>query len=241
MKKLQLDDIPPHPYFPAGIHLPHYIENTHTVEILLAVFGVVVVVIGVITWKIAKHYRPDFGTIDKAKICWFAVSGLIHLFLEGYFAKYHLTLSGHHDIFAQIWKEYAKGDSRYLTSDTFTVVMETFTCVVDGPLCLWTAWAYLQNKPYVHVLQMLVSTAQLYGDILYMVIEWMEDFSHGPVFHPLYFWGYFVVMNAFWIIIPASLIAESAIVITKAVRQSQASGNRISDSTDSLLETKKSS
>ena len=84
------------------------------------------------------------------------------------------------------------------------------------------------------MLQMLVSTAQLYGDILYMLIEWMEDFSHGPVFHPLYFWGYFVVMNSFWIIIPSILIAESAVVITRAVRQTKTS------SSESLRRAKKS-
>jgi hypothetical protein len=93
-------------------------------------------------------------------------------------------------------------------------------CPFLGPLCLWTAWAYLKNKPYVHVLQLLVSTAQFYGDFLYMIIEWFEGFIHGPQFHPLYFWLYFVVMNSFWLVIPGLLIGESAIYITKAVRLS---------------------
>lgn len=32
-------------------------------------------------------------------------------------------------LFAQLWKEYALSDSRYLTSDVFTVCVETITTV----------------------------------------------------------------------------------------------------------------
>ncbi|OQV21259.1 putative 3-beta-hydroxysteroid-Delta(8),Delta(7)-isomerase [Hypsibius exemplaris] len=210
----------PHPYLPAHLHLPNFLENSLTVEILLGAFGVTVAVVVVLAWNLAKRFRPDFSSLSRAKICWFAVSGIIHLVIEGYFAGYHKTLHASDSFLAQVWKEYAKGDSRYISSDTFTVVMETFTCVVDGPLCLWTAWAYLKNKPYVHVLQLLVSTAQFYGDFLYMAIEWVEGFVHGPQYHPLYFWGYFILMNSFWLIIPGLLMLESACFITKAVRLS---------------------
>lgn len=33
------------------------------------------------------------------------------------------------DIFGQLWKEYAKSDSRYLVSDSFVVSIETITVV----------------------------------------------------------------------------------------------------------------
>ncbi|XP_055331407.1 3-beta-hydroxysteroid-Delta(8),Delta(7)-isomerase-like [Paramacrobiotus metropolitanus] len=205
-----------HPYIPSTLHLPHFTDNTFGVEVLLGLFAGVTTIILYSVWNLVGRWRSDFSALEKAKICWFSVSGLIHLVIEGYFASFHGTLAGSDHILAQIWKEYAKGDSRYISSDAFTVVMETFTAAVDGPLCLWTVYAYIRNKPYVHVLQILVSTAQFYGDILYMLTEWFDGFMHGPPFHPLYFYGYFVTMNSFWLIIPMLLIMESSWKITQA-------------------------
>ena len=41
-------------------------------------------------------------------------------------------------------KEYGNGDSRYVTSDGFTVIMESFTAFVEGPLAL------LVRAPRIH-------------------------------------------------------------------------------------------
>jgi len=48
---------------------------------------------------------------------------------EGYFAINHKSMGGLQDIFAQLWKEYALSDSRYLTQDPFVLCMETITAV----------------------------------------------------------------------------------------------------------------
>nr|XP_014350160.1 PREDICTED: LOW QUALITY PROTEIN: 3-beta-hydroxysteroid-Delta(8),Delta(7)-isomerase [Latimeria chalumnae] len=106
-------------------------------------------------------------------------------------------------------KEYAKGDSRYVIADNFTVCMETITAWAWGPLSVWTVLAFLQNKPYRFVLQLIVSLGQLYGDVLYFYTEYRDGFSHGWMWHPVYFWFYFVFMNALWIIIPSALICDA--------------------------------
>jgi hypothetical protein len=56
-------------------------------------------------------------------------AGTIHTFFEGYFAYNGGKMAGHSDLFGQLWKEYAKSDSRYLTWDPFTLCMEATTAV----------------------------------------------------------------------------------------------------------------
>lgn len=47
----------------------------------------------------------------------------------GYFSLNHFQMGPAQDLFGQLWKEYALSDSRYLTSDPFTLCMETVTAV----------------------------------------------------------------------------------------------------------------
>ena len=47
----------------------------------------------------------------------------------GYFVLNHPSLAGQQTLFAQLWKEYALSDSRYLTSDPFMISVETITVV----------------------------------------------------------------------------------------------------------------
>ena len=57
-----------------------------------------------------------------------------------------------------------------------------------------------------HPLQIIVSLGQLYGDVLYyatsMFDHYMFDKSYSRP-EPYYFYGYYVLMNLFWIVIPA--------------------------------------
>lgn len=47
----------------------------------------------------------------------------------GYYILYRTSISSKNTLFAQLWKEYTLSDSRYLTSDIFTVCVETITVV----------------------------------------------------------------------------------------------------------------
>ena len=97
----------------------------------------------------------------------------------------------------------------FFSGDTFTVCMEMITAVFDGPVCIWAAWAIYNNRSCRYIATILVSLAQLYGDILYYMTAYKEDFKHGPVGHPIYFWFYFVFMNAIWIVIPFILLVDA--------------------------------
>ena len=122
------------------------------------------------------------------------------------------------DLFGQLWKEYSLSDSRYMTQDPFVVCMETVTAVLWGPLSFFIAYAVLVDHPLRHPLQLVVSGGQLYGDVLYYVICWYNELVNGIAYsrpERYYYWAYFVLCNAFWIVIPLGLMWQS----TEAIRE----------------------
>ena len=71
-------------------------------------------------------------------------------------------------------KEYGKADSRYITRDSFVINMEAFTAFVVGPMCFWAVAGMVHQKPWRHLLALLVSVCQLYGDVLYFATTGSE-------------------------------------------------------------------
>jgi cholestenol delta-isomerase len=64
------------------------------------------------------------------------------------------------------------------------------------------------EHPLRHPLQIIVSLGQLYGDVLYYGTSTFDHVMFGKVYsrpEPYYFYGYYVLMNAFWIVIPACM------------------------------------
>lgn len=203
-----------HPYFPRDTHLPHYQPNKNGITELLGIFFGLIAVLIVITWIVTK--RKSTGV--RIKICWFLSCGFIHFILEGYFSLYHATLAGEQTYLAQMWKEYGKGDSRYISGETCMVAMESITAFIDGPLCFLTAAAFMFQKgaKYRYVLQLSVSICQLYGDTLYFSTEVLEGFQHSEMWHPLHFWFYFFFLNSLWIVIPSINILDALISLCRA-------------------------
>jgi len=62
----------------------------------------------------------------------------------------------------------------------------------------------------------IVSVGQIYGDVLYYGTCYLENFIHSRP-EALYFWGYFVVLNALWILIPLVMLLYAAKNINAAV------------------------
>lgn len=52
-------------------------------------------------------------------------------------------------------------------------------------------------------------TGQIYGDVLYFLTEYRDGFQHSELGHPLYFWFYFVFLNALWMLLPGILVLDS--------------------------------
>lgn len=199
-----------HPYFPVDLQLPNYVPNDKGFEELLGIFFGLLGLSLIGLWLVMARVPHMKGNLVlKAKVSWFFMCGFIHLILEGYFGVFHASIAEGQSYLAQMWKEYSKGDSRYITGDTFTVCMENITAFVDGPLAFLATLAFIRRSPYRYAAQMVLSLFQLYGDTLYFSTEVREGFIHGPVGHPLYFWFYFIFLNLFWIFVPLACIIES--------------------------------
>lgn len=133
------------------------------------------------------------------------LGGCIHLILEGYYAYNFQDIGAHQHILGQLWKEYSLSDSRYLTRDAFVFCMETVTAVFWGPLSFALAVFITLESPFRHVLQTVISLGQLYGNVLYYGIAFFGHAVYRQSYsrpENYYFWGYFMFLNAFWIVIP---------------------------------------
>ncbi|RYC66049.1 hypothetical protein CHU98_g143 [Xylaria longipes] len=203
---------PLHPYYPLGVVIPGYVAKVLTTQEILAIFTSTCLGILVPTWLYIRHTRSDLSSSEVFTALWFVLCGSIHLGLEGYFAFNAHDIASHSTILAQLWKEYSFSDSRYLTADTFVVCMETITAVFWGPLSFACAWCILADHPLRHPLQSIISLGQLYGDVLYYATCTFDYVNLGIEYSrpdPAYFWGYYVFLNAFWIVIPTCLLVHS--------------------------------
>lgn len=228
-----------HPYYPRELVIPHYKEsNMNMVEVLCVLFGGIAALLCGSYYFInrprgqpepttvkrhgtrsrAKEALPlAFSITDKLQFLWFMLCGVIHLFLEGYFVFTYKTIAGDNNLFANIWKEYAKSDSRYMTGDPFVLVMEGITMLFWGVGSFFAAYAIYNRRAWRWPLQFLISAGQLYGDILYYCTTLFEGLPHCDP-HPFYLYGYFVLMNLFWVVIPLVLMFQSWTIITDALK-----------------------
>ncbi|CAL8367007.1 unnamed protein product [Lota lota] len=200
-----------HPFWPRDLSIPNYVPNDRSMsEILTFLFSVSGVFL-LATWGISgwENASGRLGVWRRLAVCWFAVCGFIHGVIEGWFSLYYEVIPADQSFLSQLWKEYSKGDSRYVIADNFTVCMETVTAWLWGPFSFWTVFAFLTNKSYRFVLQLIVSLGQLYGAVLYFYTEHRDGYAHSELGHPIYFWFYFVFMNALWIVIPLVLIVDA--------------------------------
>ncbi|KAH6604231.1 ebp domain-containing [Trichoderma cornu-damae] len=171
-----------HPYRPLGVSIPNYVPNDVPLIRSLSVFGALIGATAASAYLLAgSGSRRRVRAIDRVNI------------------------PGMNTLFARLWKEYTLSDSRYLTSDIFTVCVETITVFAWGPLSLLTVFCICTNHPSRHLFQIVVCVAHLYGVALYYATNWAEQRFHGvsysrPEF--LYFWVYYVGFNAPWAIVP---------------------------------------
>ncbi|CAM8952155.1 unnamed protein product [Rhodiola kirilowii] len=188
-----------HPYIPADLHLPDYVPNLLPVTTILGTYGTASVIVIALVWLISG--RSKVAKIDRVLMCWWAFTGLTHMILEGYFAfspEFYKDKTGF--FLAEVWKEYSKGDSRYAGRDTAIVTVEGITAVLEGLFCLLAVYAIATRKSYSYVLQFAISLGQLYGTLVYFIAAILDGDNFAV--SPLYYYGYYVLMNSFWLVIP---------------------------------------
>ncbi|CAI5496362.1 unnamed protein product [Closterium sp. Naga37s-1] len=163
---------------------------------------------------------------ERFTFSWWAVTGAIHMLMEGAFVAFPALISSTSKAFLlDAWKEYAISDSRYATRDTCIVSLEAVTAFIEGPACILILYAMAARKPFSNLLQFTVSLGQLYGAAVYFATSYLEGFPHSDP-HPIYFWGYFVGMNAIWILVPFLILWRCWARIISAEASIQAPGTR---------------
>ncbi|KMT02771.1 hypothetical protein BVRB_8g193590 [Beta vulgaris subsp. vulgaris] len=193
-----------HPYSPKDLNLPGFVPNFLSASTILGVFAAASIFVLAVSWILPGLFSKA-TKFEKLLICWFTFTGLIHMVVEGYFVfspDFYKDKTGFY--FAEIWKEYSKGDSRYASYDSAVVSVELVTCVVMGPACLLAAYAIAAQKSYRYVLQLFVSLGQFYGLVIYYITAILEGdhFSASP----LYYYAYYIGANSPWGLIPFLII-----------------------------------
>ncbi len=86
--------------------------------------------------------------------------------------------------------------------------MESITAFAWGPGSFLIAWGMVNLSAWRYPLMIIVSLGQIYGDVLYYITCILEGLKHSRP-EPLYFWFYFVVVNALWVIIPSMVVSHA--------------------------------
>ncbi|KAJ8662935.1 hypothetical protein O0I10_001111 [Lichtheimia ornata] len=206
-----------HPYYPRTAEIPGYIPNALPMPLLL---GAVLIAMGTIVK--ASFFAARFKSKslqESLRFTWFTLCTTLHCGFEAYWIYHHRSIASRTDFFAELWKEYAHGDSRYLTHDELLLALETITVCIWGPLCFMAARAIWKQSPQQYLWQLMASMAHLFSTVLYFVMDWPQGFPNCDP-HPLYFWIYFVAFNSPWLIVPALLFKQSLHAISSALHAS---------------------
>jgi cholestenol delta-isomerase len=129
-----------HPFYPRSLVIPGYAPSKHSMmEILFPFFAgsLLLILGGLISIYHRKHSLTSSSAGTKLVFVWFLACGCIHLFIEGWFSSHAKTIAGLDDYMSDLWKEYARSDSRYMTFDPFVFLMESVTAVFTANIvCL---------------------------------------------------------------------------------------------------------
>ncbi|OQD78304.1 hypothetical protein PENDEC_c001G07141 [Penicillium decumbens] len=218
-----------HPYYPLGADIVGYSPNqTSVLELLVSAGGGCAALLG-LTFAVTSYVRPSLRLADRIAILWFVLSGTLHCFFEGYFMIHHDRMASAQDLFGRLWKEYALSDSRYMTSDTLVLCMETMTVLLWGPLCFGVAYLITIEGSLRHPIQLMVCMSHLYGDTLYYATSLFDHYVNGVAYcrpEGYYFWLYYFLMNFIWIVVPSYYLLDSVKTISGAIRTQQGSGEK---------------
>jgi hypothetical protein len=137
--------------------------------------------------------------------------GCIHLFFEGYFAYNFRRMGGMQGVLSlgltlldpgRVCALHGEHHCRMSPPPLYSVraVLIGSLQIFWGPMSFMTAGLIAVDHPLRYPFQIIVSLGQLYGDVLYyatsMFDHYILDLSYSRP-EAAYFWGYFVLMNAY--------------------------------------------
>lgn len=187
-------------------------------------------------------------SVTRIFYLWHLIDSLIHLILESTyvyncFTSYisvppyaypqlpHQSLRfflGHPDrlygnaysdnIFAPLWINYAKADSRYSGIDLTTLSLEIITVLLAGPLALYVAECVRRGhgetiSPGTWFWATVLASGEVYGGLINFLPEWLSGWESLDTDDPVHFWFYVVFFNAIWIFFPMWVLRRAYLEI----------------------------
>jgi len=168
-----------------------------------------------------KLLSPQASFTDRATFIWLAFDALIHFSFEGsflYLSTFGRSVNTSVGPLAELWKEYARADFRWGTSDPTVVSLEILTVLGAGPMCCWILYQLVNNDPARHYWIVVLSTAELYGGWMTFCPEWLVGSPSLDTSNWLYLYVYLMFMNVLWVIIPLWLMVDSYQVLARSAR-----------------------
>lgn len=177
---------------------------------------------------------------------WHLIDGLTHLVLESTYVYNCFTgytfirpdsqpphqpprfFLGHPDrlygnaysnnIFAPLWRNYAKADSRYSGIDLTTLSLEIVTVFLAGPLALYVAWCVRREDDEriggrTWFWATVLASGEVYGGLMNFLPEWLSGWQSLDTDDPLHLWFYVVFFNALWIFFPMWVLRRAYLEI----------------------------
>lgn len=205
-----------HPFIPRDLQLPGYVPITLSqADIVVPYFAASLAAV-LLTWLLSGC-SSKISKTDRLLMCWWVFTGLTHIILEGYFAftpDFYKKKSPFY--LAELWKEYSKGDSRYVGRDAAIVSVEGITAALEGPACLLAVYAIASRKAYSYILQFAICLGQLYGCLVYFITAYLEGDNFAT--SPFYYWAYYIGANSSWVVIPTLIAIRCWKKITAAIQ-----------------------
>ncbi|KAJ2860191.1 hypothetical protein GGI22_002783 [Coemansia erecta] len=195
-----------HPYFPPTLELPAgYTAPAHTTAVLVSTMGASIALLLAATFCIYTARRRRIALSQRLTALWFVLCGALHSLFELYYLAHYRTLAQEQTMVADMWKEYALSDSRYLGAVPMVRALEAITVLATAPLCWTVAYAIWCDMHAIrHLAQLSASLLHLYSVAIYFGTEFMSPASNCRP-EPVYRLGYFVGMNIPWVLVPVFL------------------------------------
>ncbi|CAO2185214.1 unnamed protein product [Urochloa humidicola] len=179
-----------HPYAPADLELPGFVPlQLSQSQILVTYIGASLFVL-LAVWLVSGRCGRLSKT-DRLLMCWWAFTGLTHIMIEGPFVfTPNFFEKENPNFFDEVWKEYSKGDSRYVARDTATVTVEGITAVLEGPASLLALCYCIPEvlQPYSSVLCLLGSALWMLGLLHYRLLGWLQFLGQSLLLLGILYW-----------------------------------------------------
>jgi hypothetical protein len=175
--------------------------------------------------------RPDtegrrLSGTDRITLVMLAFYLVLAFTLELYFVLFHGTLPARHDVFADAYRLYGRGDRNYYNGPDpyLPLALEALNIAVTQIVNLVLIWAILRARWWRHALQLIMASYLTYSVVLYFTATTWSSLGSTALWRGRAGLILFIVPNLPWLLGPIYLGYQSAVTILRALRARESTG-----------------